>query len=80
MLIHNAGDLALGRAMEGAEALRRRTVLQGGTQLIGGGIYWPRVATHRGRLVELLRESSWERFPFIKNLTPRVCLLLQDLL
>jgi hypothetical protein len=31
MLIHNAGDWTLGRSMEGAEALRRRTGLQRGT-------------------------------------------------
>jgi hypothetical protein len=49
MPIHNAGDWALGRAGEGAESLKRRIALRGGTELSGIGICHPRVATRRGR-------------------------------
>ncbi len=57
MPVRNVGDWARGGAVEGAEALRRRTALQWGMWLIGGGIYRPRVATRRGRPVEVRREK-----------------------
>ena len=44
---NNAGDWALGRAREGAEALQRRIALRGGTELSGIVICLPRIATRQ---------------------------------
>jgi hypothetical protein len=47
MPTHNAGDWALGRAREGAEAIQRRIALRGGTELSGIVICLPRIATRQ---------------------------------